>query len=346
MNGLSIMGVIISYCGIGLFFMYKSKKTGAKLLIYASIVGICFGLQYLGSFIDFVTILLTDNNMDNPNGLYSILNQIWLPPAMIFSIYLAAELLIPEKKWHIVSIYIVLGIIFELFILLDPMGSFTFVDPESPGEDLIDSQFTFGSPAGIIFIIFFLSFITFWGFGFLYKSIKSIGILRKKFLLLSIGSIYTLTFAIIDSLTSQGIIIFFARFCTFSGFLFFYFGLREEPAESKKLHPKKEVKVEGRLFRLARAKPTEITEEEVTFHKEQKICLVCKGKVEGYNVFICRSCDVLYCQNCAQALENLENMCWVCNEPINEAKPVELYKEEEEAVVTKEKTYEKGKKKI
>ena len=76
MNGLSIMGVVISYCGIGLFFIYKSKKTDAKLLIYVSIVGICFGLQYLGSFIDFVTILLTDNNMDNPNGLYGILNQI------------------------------------------------------------------------------------------------------------------------------------------------------------------------------------------------------------------------------------------------------------------------------
>ena len=225
MNGLSSMAVVISYCGIGLFFIYKSKKTDAKLLIYVSIAGICFGLQYLGSFIDFVTILLTDNNMDNPNGLYGILNQVWLPPAMIFSIYLAAELLIPEKKWHIVSIYIVLGIIFELFILLDPMGSFTFVDPESPGEDLIDSQFTFGSPAGIIFIIFFLSFITFWGFGFLYKSVKSTGILRKKFLLLSIGSIYTLTFAIIDSLTSQGIIISsldFVRLVVFCFFILVY----------------------------------------------------------------------------------------------------------------------------
>ena len=39
-------------------------------------------------------------------------------------------------------------------------------------------------------------------------------------------------------------------------------------------------------------------------------------------------------------------MCWVCGEPIDESKPVEPYKEEEEDVVIEEKTSKKGKEKI
>ena len=76
-------------------------------------------------------------------------------------------------------------------------------------------------------------------------------------------------------------------------------------------------------------KPGTITEEEVMFHKEKKICLVCKGKVGRY-MFMCPECDGLYCQNCANALENSENMCWVCNGPINSEKPVTPLENEKE----------------
>ncbi len=68
-------------------------------------------------------------------------------------------------------------------------------------------------------------------------------------------------------------------------------------------------------------KPQMLTEEEVSISKEKKICLVCKGKVKGYNVFICSDCDTIYCQTCARALENLENACWVCDTPFDESKP-------------------------
>jgi hypothetical protein len=41
-------------------------------------------------------------------------------------------------------------------------------------------------------------------------------------------------------------------------------------------------------------KPPRITEEEVSVSKENKICLVCKGKVGGFN-FICTECGAFYC---------------------------------------------------
>ncbi len=71
-----------------------------------------------------------------------------------------------------------------------------------------------------------------------------------------------------------------------------------------------------------------VNEEEVTFFREKKICLVCKGKVEGFS-FICK-CDALYCQKCALAMGDLDNACWACNGPIDKSKPVKPYNVEED----------------
>ena len=65
-----------------------------------------------------------------------------------------------------------------------------------------------------------------------------------------------------------------------------------------------------------------ISEEKVTVHKEKKSCLVCKGEVERYNIYICPKCDTIYCENCAHALTNLENACWACSTPFDSLKPI------------------------
>lgn len=73
-----------------------------------------------------------------------------------------------------------------------------------------------------------------------------------------------------------------------------------------------------------------MTEEEVSISKERKVCLVCKGGVSRYDIYICPECDSLYHQKCAKTLEGLENACWACETAFNESKPVRLTKEEEE----------------
>ena len=329
-GGLTVMFVLISFFIFGLFFIYKSKKTNAKLLFYVGLVAIFYGLAYLGSCVDFITILLTGNNMDNSYGLKGLLTHMWTPITIILILYIGSELLIPKKKWYIISINIVLGIVWELFIFFDPMGSFTFVYPESPGEKLIDVMLTFGSPVGILYLIFDLEIFIIWCSGFLYKSFKSTGILRKKFFLLSIGMMYTVMFALASTYIPASIIKTLIMFGIVSGLIFFYYGLREEPAEPKTKPPKKEFKVEEGLFRLTK-RPATITEEEVIFHRERKICLVCKGKVGGL-IFMCIECDALYCENCARTLSNLENACWVCNTPFDESKPSKPFKKDVEEV--------------
>ena len=81
--------------------------------------------------------------------------------------------------------------------------------------------------------------------------------------------------------------------------------------------------------------PQEITEGEVTYFKEKKICLVCKGNIEGFNNYICPKCEVLYCENCARTLIDLENMCWVCESPLDKSKLSKPFKRKEDEIPIK-----------
>jgi hypothetical protein len=80
-------------------------------------------------------------------------------------------------------------------------------------------------------------------------------------------------------------------------------------------------------------KPQKVTEEEVTVSKEKKICLVCKGKVGRFDIFLCPDCNALYCSKCSNALIDLENACWACETAIDESKPVKI--EEKQRVDSK-----------
>ncbi|MFX1572678.1 MAG: hypothetical protein ACFFB0_08015 [Promethearchaeota archaeon] len=71
---------------------------------------------------------------------------------------------------------------------------------------------------------------------------------------------------------------------------------------------------------------TQVIETEVAIHEEKKICLVCRGEVLRFS-YICE-CGAIYCENCARELTNLENICWVCDAPIDSSKPIKPYKEE------------------
>ena len=223
-DGLTASGIVISGVLFGIFVIYKAKKTNAKLLFYVGLVNISGSLGWLGNLVDFLTILSTGSNMDNSYGLYIILSKVWLPINLLCAMYVSAELLIPEKKWYVVAIYSVLGVIFEIFLFLDVMNSFTFIYPSKSGEDLIDESIVFTSPVGIILIIFQLSALIFWGFGFLIKSIQSEGIIRKKFLFLSIGSFLFIVCGSLDSTLPPSIILVFARSGILISFWLIYLG--------------------------------------------------------------------------------------------------------------------------
>lgn len=81
--------------------------------------------------------------------------------------------------------------------------------------------------------------------------------------------------------------------------------------------------------------PQKITEEEVTYFKEKKVCIVCKGNIEGFNNYICQKCEGLYCESCARTLIDLENTCWVCESPLDKSRPSKPFKREEDKIPIK-----------
>ncbi|MFX1356813.1 MAG: hypothetical protein ACFFA8_05955 [Promethearchaeota archaeon] len=71
-----------------------------------------------------------------------------------------------------------------------------------------------------------------------------------------------------------------------------------------------------------------VRDEKVAITKETKICLVCRGEVLRFS-YICQ-CGTIYCEHCARAITNLENVCWVCNRPIDYLKPIKEYEKPKE----------------
>jgi len=81
-----------------------------------------------------------------------------------------------------------------------------------------------------------------------------------------------------------------------------------------------------------------VTEEKVAISIEKKICLVCRGEALRFT-YICE-CGAIYCGNCAQALKDLENICWSCNTPIDPSKPIKPYEKEDGFKISSKKDVE------
>jgi len=226
-DGITASGVVIFGFIFGFFFLYKARKSGAKILTILGIINILAGLMYLGVFTDFLVVLATETNLDNTSGLVGILSYVWFAPVMILALYIGAELLIPKKKWYLLSIIIVVCILFEILFFLDPMGTFNFVDPPVLGGLLIDYNVNMFTPAGIIMAILLLAVLIILGFGFLIKSIQSTGVLRKKFLFLSLGAISFCIFGLLEGLTEPGFMVIFVRIGYLISFWLMYYGLKD-----------------------------------------------------------------------------------------------------------------------
>lgn len=227
-DGITASGVVLIGCILGSFFIYKSRKLKTDVLLHIGLVTIFAGLAFLGVFMDFLIVLGTGRNIDNSTGIVGLLSYIWIAPFIVIAIYVGSELIIPEKKWYITGVFIILMTIFEVLIFLDPIGSFNFVPPKGgSGTALIDYNIKLTSPAGLLMIIFIASTVLFLGVMTLIRSIKTTGELRKKFLLLAIGMFLYAIFGFMESLTELGFLLIPVRIGYISGPIFMYFALKD-----------------------------------------------------------------------------------------------------------------------
>ncbi|MFX1374614.1 MAG: hypothetical protein ACFFA0_02270 [Promethearchaeota archaeon] len=147
---------------------------------------------------------------------------------IITAMYIGARLLTPKLKIPILIIFLIISIFFERAIFLDPLNSFNFIPepPQVPSKNLIDYNVNLLTLAGMLMGGLLLPVLIFLGFGILIKGLKTSGIVRKNYLLLSTGSLCFCIFGFLEGLTVPGILVIFVRFGYLSSFWLMYFELK------------------------------------------------------------------------------------------------------------------------
>ncbi|MFX1296731.1 MAG: hypothetical protein ACFFD2_17980 [Promethearchaeota archaeon] len=326
----------------GSFSLYRYKKSKSDILLYFGLTIIFISMFFTGIILDFFTILFTNKNLNNASGIHGILTFMWLAPTLSFGIYIGLEFLMPnvkkEIKNSILIIYIILAIIFDLFLFLDPFGTVKFKSPKNSGENLIDNILIVGSPASILLIFFFITATLLYVVRFLYGSVQSTGLLREKFTRLTLCFVFLIGFGTADILFFlPTIVLIIVRYGMVASGLLFVLGIKkeEEPILPKEAVHDDEFKSESLTAPLSEVlsyyKPSDISIKDIELYRKQTICLVCKKKLIGFiDVFICPKCKSFYCDKCAKILTGLENMCWSCNNAIDDSKPIKPFKIEEQ----------------
>jgi len=224
LDGLTASGIILSSVIFGALSFHNARKLEARLLAFAGLMVIFIGLFWLGPFADFLSLLILGKNLE-PIYIYGWLSYIWVAPAICVSMYLGSELIFPEKKKLIIGVHAVLGIIFEIFVLFDVSGTFTFT-LNRPGQDTIDASFNRTSIAYLLVAVFLVSTLIFLGFGFAIKAKQATGEIRRKFTYLSVGFIVFVICGALDSILSLGVAIGLVRIVMMTFALWMYLGLK------------------------------------------------------------------------------------------------------------------------
>ena len=305
----------------------------AKLLLFLGLGTLGIGLWQLAGFIDFIHILATQTNLpiysDKNVPFSSVFWYFTTTFELIFGIafifYSALKLVIPSKRYYFFTLYLILGVGVSIIYIWFFSSDVDLVF--SPGGDIINTSIKTTSLIFPLIIGAVLLYFIFNVLGLLLKSFKSRGIIKKKETQLSVANLLFLIFFIAYVMAGTSVYKLVMRIGEIGSIIVMYYALREVQEKQERERPKKEIKVEEGLFRVVE-RPDVITEEEVTISKEKKICLVCKGKVWSFS-FICPECETFYCEKCARAIMELENVCWACDQPLDASRPHKPYKKKE-----------------
>ncbi len=344
-NGISALLIVIFACSFSLVMMYKARKIEAKFLIHGSLMGLFTGLLWLGPAVDFIWVTIGLGNLE-PRELYVILAYMWVAPSIIFAMFLSSKLIMPDKTKLLVSIFLILGIIFEILLFLyflNPtlilgMDAFTY---KKVGAYL-DTTFVYRHPLFILIAIFLGSTFIFLVRGSIKMAKQSPGILREKALRISLSFILFIIIAICDTLIPLGIILVFSRMGMVVCAYLLYSALKPEKKEIESVATLRDASINRfilteetpkppsilreappkppSILREAPPKPPSILREEPTIHKKLLDSPQKSLKIGVY----CSSCQALHtikreqfeyfsCESCGNNSFNIGYTCRNCN---------------------------------
>ena len=319
-NGLLSLIYAVVTIVLGLKIAMKYFKYKQRNLLCAGIAWAGMSESWLSSVISLSSVIITGKGL-TPQ-MYAMIG-IPLLPIFTFSWLIAfTDLKYKEKQKEILIPWIIYTIFFEIvffyFLILDPDLIIKLNNP-------VDAEY---QRIASLFILSFIITILITGVIFALDIMKSDNPkikLKGKSLLAAF-----LTWCIaapLDAFMPLNVVfLLFTRSLLISSAIMFYFGFMGKIEEYKEEAEKDDA--QAFLAMTSIHKKESYTEEEILYHKEKRICLVCKGKISRKKKFVCPKCDILYCIRCSVALISLENICWVCESPMDPSKPVKISEEE------------------
>ena len=149
--------------------------------------------------------------------------------------------IIGEFVFWIILIVLILIIIFQTVLYINPTNSVNIIEPSISGQNLIEINLFFGSLAFFLAILIGSLAFIFSGLGLFFKSFHVEGILKKKYLMLAIGFfLYTLS-VLLETITSILFLNIIFEIGGVVGASLWYMGLRGEDIKIRD-KPKKDVK--------------------------------------------------------------------------------------------------------
>lgn len=252
-NGISVTFKVFFDFIVAIIFFYKYRKENVKILLYFAIAYLCGAIVFFTYFFDFMVILSTGTNTES-SIFYNlaIVSYLIVGPFFLMLMFSGIDLLLKERRWYIMPFYLILMSIYEFFfIFINYSTALHLKSPTSTGENLIFIQISINTPQFIIMLIFFISILVFNCFGFLLRSRKSEGIIKKKFQLLSIAFFLFFLAGIFEGLIEPGIYSLFTRIIFESTAFLVYYALM--PKKVKK-HREKPYKREKELIAFMEGK--------------------------------------------------------------------------------------------
>jgi hypothetical protein len=227
LNGISALGVLIINIIIGIYIVYRGYKLEARLLEYSGVMVILIGFLWSGPSLDFIKILLTGTNIsENIKFLYVYASYIWVAPAIFLAMIIGAELIAPNKKKYILGFIIVVGIIFEIGLIIFPYDSYTYPVPHPHGENIIDTSLNFGFFTFYALLVIIFTVIIFNGIGSILKARESTGVVKRKFVYLALGFLLFPLAAVFDTLIPPGVFLPIVRMLIIVSAILLYLGLK------------------------------------------------------------------------------------------------------------------------
>jgi len=165
LNGIfSLIFVAISLL-VGFIILSRFFKYKEKIYLLVSITWILISEPWWPSTVSFLIALI--NSVGLPPEIYFLIGNIFVPFAIVMWLLAFTEFLYSEKRKLILSIFAIIGIIFEILFFI-----FLFLNPALIGElngpvDVNYKSFI------MVFLISFLSIVVITGFLFANLSLKS-----------------------------------------------------------------------------------------------------------------------------------------------------------------------------